>query len=202
MGRYDQGATKNVLWFTEIIEVQKALKQFAPMGNVLELACGTGWWTQQLVQYVGRVTAVDASAEVLAINKNKVGTDKVIFIQTDIFNWRPDTQYDIVFFSFWLSHVPAQKFESFWNTVRLALKPHGRVFFIDSFKSKKNNKTPPFNNQNVVTSTRTLNNGKKFNIIKIMYDPKELEKRLERLGWRISIKHTHNHFLYGYGESA
>ena len=138
----------------------------------------------------------------VAINKNKVGTDKVIFIQTDLFNWRPDTQYDIVFFSFWLSHVPAQKFESFWNTVRLALKPHGRVFFIDSFKSKKNNKTPPFNNQNVVTSTRTLNNGKKFNIIKIMYDPKELEKRLERLGWRISIKHTHNHFLYGYGESA
>jgi trans-aconitate methyltransferase len=55
---------------------------------------------------LGRITAVDSSPEVLAINQERVGKGKVDYIQADLFSWQPTSQYDVVFFSFGLSHVP------------------------------------------------------------------------------------------------
>ena len=50
-------------------ELEAALDAFAPRGDVLELAAGTGLWTRHLVRYADRVTAVDAVAEVLDLNR-------------------------------------------------------------------------------------------------------------------------------------
>jgi hypothetical protein len=49
----------------------------------------------------------------------------------NIFSWQPEQRYDVVFFGFWLSHVPPQRFESFSALVADCLKPDGRVFFAD-----------------------------------------------------------------------
>jgi demethylmenaquinone methyltransferase/2-methoxy-6-polyprenyl-1,4-benzoquinol methylase len=37
-----------------------------------------------------------------------------------------------VFFGFWLSHVPASRFDAFWTDVQTALEPGGSAFFVDS----------------------------------------------------------------------
>jgi ubiquinone/menaquinone biosynthesis C-methylase UbiE len=73
-------------------------------GGVLELAGGTGWWTARLASTAAQLTVIDASPEVLAINRQRVATD-VTYVVADVFEWRPDRAYDVVFFSFWLSHV-------------------------------------------------------------------------------------------------
>jgi SAM-dependent methyltransferase len=112
-------------------ELTDALDAFQPRGSVLELACGPGVWTSQLLRYAADVTAVDASPEMLAIAATRVSRDRVRFIRADLFTWRPDRRYDVVFFGFWLSHVPAERFESFWSLVAGCLKPQGRVFFAD-----------------------------------------------------------------------
>jgi SAM-dependent methyltransferase len=111
--------------------VTEALDVFRPAGSVLELACGPGVWTGQLLRYAADVTAVDASPEMLAIAAARVGRERVRFIQADLFTWQPDRRYDVVFIGFWLSHVPAERFESFWSLVADCLKPDGRVFFAD-----------------------------------------------------------------------
>ncbi|HEX6751512.1 MAG TPA: class I SAM-dependent methyltransferase, partial [Longimicrobium sp.] len=64
-GRYDRGPDHRARWFAEVEEVRAALERFRPAGRVLELACGTGWWTEQLLRWADEVTAVDASDEVL-----------------------------------------------------------------------------------------------------------------------------------------
>jgi SAM-dependent methyltransferase len=112
-------------------EITEALDAFQPTGNVLELACGPGVWTSQLLRYAADVTAVDASPEMLAIATARVGRERVRFIQADLFIWKPGRRYDVVFIGFWLSHVPAERFESFWSLVADCLKPEGRVFFAD-----------------------------------------------------------------------
>ena len=112
-------------------EMTEALDAFLPAGSVLELACGPGVWTGQLLRYAADVTAVDASPEMLAIAATRVGRERVCFIQADLFTWKPDRRYDVVFIGFWLSHVPAEHFESFWSLVADCLKPQGRVFFAD-----------------------------------------------------------------------
>jgi SAM-dependent methyltransferase len=48
-------------------ELSQALDAFRPTGSVLELACGPGTWTTQLLRHATDVTAVDASAERLGI---------------------------------------------------------------------------------------------------------------------------------------
>src|SRR5205814_8227132 len=130
--RYDRGPALNRKWFDEVGQVAAALNAFAPTGQVLELACGTGLWTQRLAGYATHVTAVDSSDKMLALNRARVGEAKVDHLRADIFSWRPDRQYDVVFFGFWLSHVPPERFDSFWDLVRACLRPEGRVFFVDS----------------------------------------------------------------------
>src|SRR5436189_6169833 len=67
-GRYDRGAEHSRLWFDEVATVEAALGEAAPSGDILELACGTGLWTRHLAAKAEHVTAVAASAEVIAIN--------------------------------------------------------------------------------------------------------------------------------------
>jgi demethylmenaquinone methyltransferase/2-methoxy-6-polyprenyl-1,4-benzoquinol methylase len=68
----------------------------------------------------------------LEIARDRLVEAKVRFIQADVFDWRPDAHYDVVFFSFWMTHVPADRFQRFWGLVGEALNPGGRVFFIDN----------------------------------------------------------------------
>ena len=96
-------------------ELKAALDAFAPRGEVLELACGPGSWTPRLLHYAASVTAVDASPEMLALAHERVGDDdRVRFVCADLFTWRPERRYDVVFFGFWLSHVPLERFAAFW----------------------------------------------------------------------------------------
>ena len=45
-------------------ELVRALDEFKPAGRVLELACGPGSWTPQLLRHADHVTAVDASIRI------------------------------------------------------------------------------------------------------------------------------------------
>src|SRR5258708_12781403 len=68
----------------------------------------------------------------LALNQARVGGERVRHVLGDIFEYEPDRAYDVVFFGFWLSHVPIERFADFWNMVGRCLGPSGRVFFVDS----------------------------------------------------------------------
>ncbi len=75
-----------------------------------------------------RVTAVDASPEVIAINRGRVAVDNVRYVQADLFAFEPQARYDCVFMSFWLSHVPHARFAAFWSMVGDALAPGGFAY--------------------------------------------------------------------------
>jgi ubiquinone/menaquinone biosynthesis C-methylase UbiE len=45
-----------------------ALRALPPVQDTLELACGTGIWTQQLLSITQTVTAIDASPEMIALS--------------------------------------------------------------------------------------------------------------------------------------
>jgi SAM-dependent methyltransferase len=64
-------------------ELEAAVEEFQPAGDVLELACGPGTWTPQLVRHADTLTAVDSSPEMLAIPARRVGDDdRVRFLRT------------------------------------------------------------------------------------------------------------------------
>lgn len=202
-GRYDHGPELNQQWFDEAGVVAEALAGFAPTGHVLELACGTGLWTQHLARYAASITAVDSSPEVIEINRQQVGKETVAYLQADLFSWQPTRHYDVVFFSFWLSHVPPERFSSFWKMVRSALAPGGRVFFIDSLYSESSTaNNHQLEGETATTLSRKLNDGRAFRIVKVFYQPETLAAKLAGLGWQMQVTATANYFLYGSGKLA
>jgi SAM-dependent methyltransferase len=119
----------------EISLICRALQDFQPSGNVLEMACGTGQWTKQLLAFANKIVAVDSSPAMLAINAQRTNSARVEYIEADVFSWEPREKFDVVFFGFWLSHVPESRFASFWDIVAASLRPGGRVFLLTTMSS-------------------------------------------------------------------
>jgi trans-aconitate methyltransferase len=180
-------------------ELLAAIDSFRPAGQVLELACGSGLWTQELLRHAGGLTAVDAAQEMLSIASHRVSDPRVRFVQADLFGWRPERRYDVVFFSFWLSHVPLERFEAFWSMVADCLEPAGRVFFIDDAY-----RTPDELIEGPSSSTirRLTGEGAPYRIVKAPHTPVDLERRLAMLGWRIEVTPTAGPFFWGAGGLA
>ena len=202
-GRYDRGPEANARWAAEIGQMSDALAAFNPTGDVLELAAGTGWWTERLARYAISLTAVDASPETLAINRGKMGDAGVRYVVADLFEWQPDRHYDVVFFSFWLSHVPPERFDAFWQMVHACLRPGGRVFFLDSrYAATSTAADHALEDADATTILRRLNNGREFRVVKVFYRQGDLSARLAALSWKVDVRTTPSYFLYGTGTIA
>jgi demethylmenaquinone methyltransferase/2-methoxy-6-polyprenyl-1,4-benzoquinol methylase len=199
-GQYDHGAEWNRRWRDEVGVLRRALDAAHLAGRALELACGTGLWTERLAPIATTLTCVDASPEVIALNRKRMGAAQIDYVCADLFEWEPAERYDFVFFGFWLSHVPAGAFIPFWSMVARALAPGGRVFFVDSRNHPASReggysdwapRTPPSR------SRRRLRDGREFEIVKIFHKPDELEAQLRALGWRVVVQGTPTFFLHG-----
>jgi len=178
-------------------ELEAALDAFHPSGDVLELACGPGGWTKHLLRYADAITAVDSSPEMLAFAASRIEHDpRVRFVNADLFHWHPSRQYDVVFFGFWLSHVPLERFDSFWSLVADSLGPRGRVFFADdSYRTADE----LIEGEASTTIRRRLEDGRGFRAVKVPHGPVELERRLVRLGWNVQVHQTAGPFYWGAG---
>ncbi|WP_039947182.1 phosphonate O-methyltransferase DhpI [Streptomyces sp. NRRL S-118] len=163
-------------------------------GDVLELASGTGYWTRHLSGLADRVTALDGSAEMIA-EAGRHGLDNVEFRQQDLFDWTPDRQWDAVFFAHWLAHVPDDRFDAFWASVRSAVAPDGVVEFVDVTDHERRLEERD-DSEPEVAVRRTLQDGRSFRIVKVFRSPAELTERLTALGWSCSVDEVHPGFLY------
>jgi len=199
-GRYDRGPEANARWFAEADEVFAALDACSLTGDVLELAPGTGIWTERLIRTAATVTAVDASPEMIEINRAKVSDDRVSYVLADLFSWQPERAYDAVFFGFWISHVPLERLDGFLHAVASMLRPGGKVFFVDNRKEPTstaiNHQLPEQDSQ---IMTRILNNGQSFQIVKNFYDPADLAARCSRAGLHVTVDQTATYFIFGHG---
>ena len=199
-GRYDHKTELNERWFAEVEQVRAQVHRLGPVTEALELACGTGIWTAELATLADHVTAIDAAAEVIAINRRKVAADHVMYQQLDLFAWEPQQTYDLVFFAFWLSHVPPERLRPFLSKVYRAVKPGGRMFMIDSRPDPAsgaiNHERP---NPDDIFQQRKLNDGRSFSIYKVYYEPAALVEELQAVGFAASAQTTPRHFIYAEG---
>ena len=198
-GRYDYGEALNRQWFDEAAIVMRSLHAIGPVERTLELACGTGIWTEQLLKVAGHITALDASPEVIAINRGKLNAPNVTYHQVDLFAWVPTETVDLVLFGFWLSHVPPEGLDTFLDKVSRALRPGGQAFIVDSRpKGIGTARDQVIDEQNPVMR-RLLNDGSEYQIIKVFYQPDELQARLARHGLQADVRTTENFFIYAHG---
>jgi demethylmenaquinone methyltransferase/2-methoxy-6-polyprenyl-1,4-benzoquinol methylase len=190
---YDRGA--RYAYEVSYPKLVAALERFAPRGRVLELACGTGQWTAELVKHAAHLTALDSSEEMLAINRARVARSDVEYVHADVFAWLPSARYDVVFFSAWLSHVPPQRFDAFWALLDTCLSERGRVFVIDELRAAAAlERAIPGAAAPAVE--RRLASGAQYRAVKVFYEPHALVAQLAALGWRARVEPVGWRFFY------
>lgn len=202
-GRFDRGPASNTRWFAEADQVFTALDVLPIEGDVLELAPGTGIWTERILSRARSITAVDASPEMVAINRNKLASDRITYVLADLFEWRPERTYDAVYFCFWLSHIPDERLDGFLLMIAAALRPGGSVWFVDGRREPSStavdHQLPEPDSQ---VMTRRLNDGRAFEIVKNFHDPRLLAARCAAAGLNVEVRETATFFQYGAGRRA
>jgi demethylmenaquinone methyltransferase/2-methoxy-6-polyprenyl-1,4-benzoquinol methylase len=101
--------------------------------SVLEVACGTGYWTQHIAGSAARLVAIDAGPEPLAFARLRPGAERVSFRLEDAYRLPADLgEFDAAFAGLWFSHVPIERRVEFMRSLHARLRAKAKVIFIDN----------------------------------------------------------------------
>lgn len=102
--------------------------------RVLEIACGTGWWTPHAARDAQRWLATDANPETMDVARAKALPAAVEFRQVDAYtlDGLGDETFDAAFSGCWWSHVPLQALPGWLATLHARLEPGARVVMLDN----------------------------------------------------------------------
>jgi demethylmenaquinone methyltransferase/2-methoxy-6-polyprenyl-1,4-benzoquinol methylase len=102
--------------------------------RVLEVACGTGYWTVLVARSAASIVAVDAAEEPMRIAMSKdYGERNVRFELADAYALAADLgRFDGAIACFWWSHIPLGRIPDFLASLHARLEPGARVLLMDN----------------------------------------------------------------------
>jgi SAM-dependent methyltransferase len=169
--------------------------------RVLEVACGTGYWTPLIAAQAGSVLAVDFSGETLDIARSKnYPRANVHFEQGDAYRlpaW-PE-KFSACYAGFWWSHVPLERLDAFLAGLHERLAPGARVAFMDNLYVEGS--STPLARRDAAGNTyqaRRLADGSRHEVLKNFPAPGELEARLARAGTDVKVTRYEYYWLATY----
>jgi len=118
----------------ELAWLRNRLPELFADRTVLEVACGTGYWTQYIARRAKRMHSCDINDPVLEVAREKSFPRKnVTFFKADAF--APDgagERCDAAFAGFWWSHVRKAELQRFLAGLALRLKPGALVAILEN----------------------------------------------------------------------
>ena len=113
--------------------IGEALKDSLRGRRVLEVACGTGYWTRILSEVAAAITAMDIGEEVMDLARRKPYGCPVSFRKEDAYDLSfDDGSFNGGFAFSWFSHVPRQWIDHFLTGFHRVLQAKSRVFIADN----------------------------------------------------------------------
>ena len=150
------------------------MARLAPCEQALELACGTGIWTRHLLAVAQRILAVDASPEMLALNRAKVADARVRYQLADLFAWEPEAPVDLALAALWFSHVPPNRLAPMLSAVRRAVRAGGQLCIVDEPDTSPARPPVSLDAHGAHLERRALRDGREFEIVKLYRSPQHL----------------------------
>jgi len=166
--------------------------------RVLELACGTGYWTEVIANTAAQVTALDVNEEVLRIARSKnYPKGNASIVAGDCYA-PPDFQrvHEAVFAGFWWSHVPLETLDKFLGKVVSVAAPGALIAFLDN-RYVEGSSTPVSRRdaQGNGYQTRKLDDGSTHEVLKNFPAESELIQRASLHGWGAHVDLLEHYWL-------
>ena len=155
--------------------------------DVLEIACGTGYWTAVIAETARSVFAFDVNPSVLAVAKDRCrGFENVTLVVADAYAMDAvPGGFSAAFAVWWWSHVPRQRLHDFLSALHARLVPGALVLFVDQLRYDG-----PRRRQDAEGNTleaRTLPDGRRFEIVKNFPSTEEVAEVLRDLADDVEV---------------
>jgi ubiquinone/menaquinone biosynthesis C-methylase UbiE len=155
--------------------------------RLLEIACGTGYWTQWLASACLSVTGIDTAEQTLAIARTRPANQSVRLLMADAFDL-PDSlgSFDAAFAGFWISHLTLAERRPFFEQLHRRLTPGAVVVMLDN-RFVPGSSTPIARTDRLGNTwqQRSLDDGRTYEVLKNFPDEAQLRAALEGLADQI-----------------
>jgi demethylmenaquinone methyltransferase/2-methoxy-6-polyprenyl-1,4-benzoquinol methylase len=186
----------------------RAIEQWLPAvfagSRLLEVACGTGYWTRFIAAAASSVLAVDAAPETLDIARERVLAGKVRFLVGDAYALpASEPKCDAGFAGFWFSHVPKSRAREFLAGFNAALAPGARVVLLDNlFVAASSSPISEQDGEGNTYQARRLSDGTVHRVLKNFPSEGELRALAEGLGTDVAYKSWSYYWALTYSTAA
>lgn len=167
--------------------------------NLIEVACGTGYWTNHISKTATSIYATDINESVVKIAKERHCNPNVKFDIVDMFKIEPTEVFDAFFGGFIWSHILIQDIDNFLKVVSKLLKSNSIIAFIDSkpvsnsFHDRKRiSKIDEYEN---TFQTRQLDNGSNHIVLKNFPTKEFLNEKLSVIAKEIEYIDLDNYWI-------
>jgi demethylmenaquinone methyltransferase/2-methoxy-6-polyprenyl-1,4-benzoquinol methylase len=173
--------------------------------DVLEIACGTGYWTEVIAQTAKSVLATDINPSLISIARKRLSRFSNVELQVvDAYSLDGvRTGFGAALAIWWWSHIPKSKLRQFLLSLHLKLKPGAFILFIDQLPSAYEGMKRHRDAEGNLLEERVLQDDRKFNIVKNFPSEQEIRGvlrdiaenvRFEKLpnehSWNVSYNRT------------
>lgn len=169
--------------------------------SVLEIACGTGYWTQFIARSARSIFATDYNSEVLDLARGKdFGSCPVTFAQDDAYSMERISQGCTAgFHGFWWSHIPLARTKGFLSTLHSCLPEGAKVVMIDNVyvegSSTPISRTDPEGN---TYQARRLQDGSQHEVLKNFPTEASLRGCLQAHATDVAIRFLQYYWIVEY----
>lgn len=152
--------------------------------TVLEVACGTGYWTKFIAQSAAHVVAVDASPEAMRIAEGRIPEGKVKFLVGDAYDLPHHLgRFSAAFAGFWFSHVPKARRHAFLHGLNALLMPGAKVVLLDNrYVEGSSSPITESDSDGNTYQARQLKDGSTHRVLKNFPSESELQSSLPGIG--------------------
>ncbi len=169
--------------------------------TVLEIACGTGYWTQFIARRASAILAIDCNSELLGIASQKdYGDCRVEFRLADAYSLSEISPgFSAGFGGFWWSHVPLWKLADFLAAFHSKLNKNARALFLDN--NYVEGSSTPVSRRDDDGNTyqiRKLSDGSQHEVLKNFPSDEDLRRELYPFSSNVIVQRLSYYWLAEY----
>jgi cyclopropane fatty-acyl-phospholipid synthase-like methyltransferase len=183
--------------------LQKAsslLKEIVKGKEVLEITCGTAYWTKVMAETAKHVHATDLNETMLDVARDNCrGISNITFRNSGLYTIKPKEFRPVLFCGFFWSHVEIEKLNDFVKAISKYVGKGGTMIFIDNLYVEGS--STPISSPDEYGNTyqaRKLGDGTPYTILKNFPSEEQIRTVFKEIGtveyfsldyyWMISVK--------------